>query len=201
MQSTAGEGERRNDVWWASGRVTSGASAPRMRIGWLLLFAWLTLVPAGIVQADPNALWDIVHGQCVPNEEHHGRPEPCALVELRTGEARGYAVLKDLVGATQFLLIATARIPGIESRYSVAWIAFQSSSLTRTALERRPVISKGSCASAVSSSKRYSFCRASLAFRLFMGAIVRFSVRVRKIYWHSTIPSANLDTHPSSSLE
>jgi CDP-diacylglycerol pyrophosphatase len=34
---------------------------------------------------------------------------------LRAGEGLGYAVLKDLVGATQFLLIPTARIAGIES--------------------------------------------------------------------------------------
>jgi CDP-diacylglycerol pyrophosphatase len=80
-----------------------------------VLFAWLTLVSAGTAHADPNALWDIVHGQCVPNEEHYDRPEPCALVELRAGEGLGYAVLKDLVGDTQFLLIPTARIAGIES--------------------------------------------------------------------------------------
>ena len=115
MLSTAGGGARRNDIWRSSGRARIAAPSSRMRLGWLLLLAWLTLVPAGTAQADPNALWDIVHGQCVPNEEHYGRPEPCALVELRTGEARGYAVLKDLVGATQFLLVPTARIAGIES--------------------------------------------------------------------------------------
>ena len=115
MLSTVGEGERRSDIWWSSERARIGATSSRMRVGWLLILAWLGLVPPGIAQADPNALWDIVHGQCVPNEEHYGRPEPCALVELRTGEARGYAVLKDLVGATQFLLVPTARIAGIES--------------------------------------------------------------------------------------
>ena len=115
MLSTVGEGERRSDIWWLSERARIGATSSRMRVGWLLILAWLGLVPPGIAQADPNALWDIVHGQCVPNEEHYGRPEPCALVELRTGEARGYAVLKDLVGATQFLLVPTARIAGIES--------------------------------------------------------------------------------------
>src|SRR3954447_23143772 len=61
--------------------------------------------------ADPNALWDIVNGQCVVNQQEHGDPAPCALVD-RPG---GYAVLKDLVGTTQFLLIPTARVDGIES--------------------------------------------------------------------------------------
>ena len=65
--------------------------------------------------ADPHALWDIVNGQCVPDQRMTGEPAPCALVDVDGGEPRGYAVLKDLVGATQFLLIPTARIAGIES--------------------------------------------------------------------------------------
>lgn len=65
--------------------------------------------------ADPNALWDVVHGQCVPDERAADAPAPCAMVDLDGGERRGYAVLKDLVGATQFLLIPTDRIDGIES--------------------------------------------------------------------------------------
>jgi CDP-diacylglycerol pyrophosphatase len=36
-------------------------------------------------------------------------------VELENGVEKGYAVLKDIVGATQFLLIPTLRISGIES--------------------------------------------------------------------------------------
>jgi CDP-diacylglycerol pyrophosphatase len=65
--------------------------------------------------ADPEALWKIVHDKCVPNEERHGNPTPCALVDLRGGGPGGYIVLKDLVGATQYLLIPTARLAGIES--------------------------------------------------------------------------------------
>ena len=67
-------------------------------------------------QADPNALWNIVHGQCVPDELQHGDPKPCAEVELGSGLAGGYAVLKDIRGATQYLLIPTRQIGGIESR-------------------------------------------------------------------------------------
>ena len=65
--------------------------------------------------ADPNALWTIVNGQCVPDQRNNGDPAPCALVDLDGGEPRGYAVLKDLVGTTQYLLIPTERVPGIES--------------------------------------------------------------------------------------
>jgi len=73
------------------------------------------LVASGVTRADSDALWNIVHTQCVPNEEQHGTPGPCAAVDLRNGEQGGYVVLKDLAGATQFLLIPTARITGIES--------------------------------------------------------------------------------------
>jgi CDP-diacylglycerol pyrophosphatase len=70
--------------------------------------------------ADPNALWDIVNGQCVPDQQNRDNPAPCALVDLHDGEVRGYAVLKDLVGATQYLLIPTERIDGIESPQVIA---------------------------------------------------------------------------------
>jgi CDP-diacylglycerol pyrophosphatase len=65
--------------------------------------------------ADPDALWKIVHGRCVPDQQSHGDPAPCVTVNLAAGEAQGYAVLKDIRGATQFLLIPTGRVAGIES--------------------------------------------------------------------------------------
>ncbi len=65
--------------------------------------------------ADPDALWKIVHGRCVPDEQRHRNPAPCREVHLRAGIVRGYAVLKDIVGTTQFLVIPTARVTGIES--------------------------------------------------------------------------------------
>jgi CDP-diacylglycerol pyrophosphatase len=58
--------------------------------------------------ADPNALWKIVHDRCGPGALA-GNPAPCISVSADD------AVLKDIVGATQFLLIPTARITGIES--------------------------------------------------------------------------------------
>jgi CDP-diacylglycerol pyrophosphatase len=66
--------------------------------------------------ANPNVLWQIVHGQCVPDQQQHGNPKPCAEVDLKHGIARGYAILKDIRGASQFLLIPTRRVGGIESR-------------------------------------------------------------------------------------
>lgn len=65
--------------------------------------------------ADPDALWKIVHDRCVPDQRGNGKPDPCAEVDIAAGEDKGYSVLKDLVGDTQYLLIPTARISGIES--------------------------------------------------------------------------------------
>ena len=78
---------------------------------WLALGCAMAPVPA---RADPSALWNIVHGQCVPDEQEKHSPAPCAAVDLPNGAGRGYAVLKDLVGVAQFLLIPTARLSGIE---------------------------------------------------------------------------------------
>ena len=57
--------------------------------------------------ADPDALWKIVGGRCVPHFQA-GDPSPCAAVTA------DWAVLKDINGATQYLLIPTARTTGIE---------------------------------------------------------------------------------------
>ncbi len=64
---------------------------------------------------DPNALWNIVHDRCVPNQLQRSDPKPCVEVDLKNGVERGYAVLKDIRGTTQHLLIPTQRIAGIES--------------------------------------------------------------------------------------
>ncbi len=61
--------------------------------------------------SNPNALWDIVDGRCVVDLKQFGKPAPCAKVDL----GDGYAVLKDLVGKSQYLLIPTMRVSGIES--------------------------------------------------------------------------------------
>lgn len=61
--------------------------------------------------ADADALWYIVNEQCVPDQQQFKSPKPCEIVDL----AAGYVVLKDRVGDTQFLVMPTARISGIES--------------------------------------------------------------------------------------
>lgn len=73
--------------------------------------ATLGFAPTCARAANPDALWDIVDGQCVPAAEGASTRQPCAEVDL----AAGYAVLKDIVGVAQYLLIPTARVSGIES--------------------------------------------------------------------------------------
>ena len=65
--------------------------------------------------ADPDVLWKIINDKCVPDEQKNGEPEPCLLVDLSAGTDKGYVVLKDIEGATQFLVMPTAKITGIES--------------------------------------------------------------------------------------
>ena len=81
-------------------------------LNWLLLVLTFIVVAGGVTagqaNADPTALWTIVHDQCVPDQEASSDPAPCSLVDLDAGEWHGYAVLKDLVGATQFLVIPTS---------------------------------------------------------------------------------------------
>lgn len=80
----------------------------------LHLFALATAlalaVPATGAFADADALAKIVDNKCVPDEQTVGKPAPCAAVDLKGG----YVILKDLVGASQFLLIAIGPEPGIE---------------------------------------------------------------------------------------
>jgi CDP-diacylglycerol pyrophosphatase len=93
--------------------------------------AALGLTPARA--ADPDALWKIVNGQCVPDQQQHQNAAPCAEVDLAGGVERGHVVLKDLVGNTQYLVIPTARVTGIEdpallaanapNYWTPAWVA------------------------------------------------------------------------------
>jgi CDP-diacylglycerol pyrophosphatase len=64
----------------------------------------------GTEAAHPNALWHIVHGLCLRDMRVSGNPAPC--IEVNT--QGGYAVVKDVERKTQYLLIPTARITGIE---------------------------------------------------------------------------------------
>ena len=60
--------------------------------------------------ANPDALWQIVHNYCEPAALGADVQQKCVAVD----PAAGFAVLKDINGDTQYLLIPTARIGGIE---------------------------------------------------------------------------------------
>jgi len=97
-------------------------SATRTRKAFVLTA--LGLAAAGMAygdaRADPSALWNIVHGQCVPSEEGGRGPGPCVSVDLSGGERAGVAILKDLRGDAQMLAIPTRRITGIEDPQMLA---------------------------------------------------------------------------------
>jgi CDP-diacylglycerol pyrophosphatase len=75
----------------------------------LWIVAWLIMGAAQAV-ADPSALWNIEHDRCIPHQQSGNDPKPCSLADLDAG----YVILKDLIGATQFLLMPTVRTGGIE---------------------------------------------------------------------------------------
>lgn len=62
-----------------------------------------------------DALWQVVHNVCVPEQLQHQDATPCIHVDLSGGTEKGFALLKDPRGAYQFLLVPTAPISGIES--------------------------------------------------------------------------------------
>ena len=101
----------------STGRARTGLS--RRSLGILLVLAatavWLAVALVPNLLGKGGALWAIVHGACVPHALRGQGPAPCSLVDLEGGVEKGYAILKDLRGRAQFLLIPTARITGIES--------------------------------------------------------------------------------------
>jgi CDP-diacylglycerol pyrophosphatase len=88
-----------------------------LRFGILVAFALLLIasfIVASNKRANSDALWKIVHGRCLPDIETNGNPSPCLRGALAQGEANGFVILKDSVGNTQYLLIPTEKITGIE---------------------------------------------------------------------------------------
>lgn len=73
--------------------------------------------PAAAVQREnPNVLWYLIHDGCATSAAR-GRypPRPCTEVDAPHGSANAYAVLKDIRGRYQYLVLPLARITGIES--------------------------------------------------------------------------------------
>jgi CDP-diacylglycerol pyrophosphatase len=60
---------------------------------------------------DSDGLWKVVGVQCVDNQRSSGKPAPCTRVDFQ----RRYALLKDINGRAQYLLIPTDRVSGIEA--------------------------------------------------------------------------------------
>lgn len=83
----------------------------------LALAAAVLAWAAGATTLNRDALWHIVHQQCVPHWRGQGDPAPCLQVLLPEpgGEQAGFAVLPDRKGGAHFLLIPTRRLSGIES--------------------------------------------------------------------------------------
>lgn len=106
-------------------------------LGRLLLAVSIIVVSNGFgsppAHADSDALWRIVNGECVPHQQTSGDPAPCALVN----QDSGYALLKDIDGAAQYLFIPTERISGIESP---ALLAPGSTDYFAAAWRARPLV-------------------------------------------------------------
>lgn len=62
-------------------------------------------------RGNPNALWQIVSEQCVPNQKQNNLPKPCIKIDLE----ESYALFKDSKGPYHDLVIPTQKISGIES--------------------------------------------------------------------------------------
>lgn len=77
----------------------------------LLLLGVACAIALDACAANPNALWQIVSEKCVPATQAGTTPNACAMVDT----SAGYAVLKDINGVAQYLLIPTTRVSGIES--------------------------------------------------------------------------------------
>ncbi|MBU7443226.1 CDP-diacylglycerol diphosphatase [Paraburkholderia fungorum] len=101
--------------------LTSRSKPARLRQTILRTVAALALACtaaacARLAAIDSNALWKIVDVRCVPSQQATGTPGQCTVVNLD----KRYAILKDIVGRSQHLLIPTDRVTGIESPFILA---------------------------------------------------------------------------------
>jgi CDP-diacylglycerol pyrophosphatase len=81
----------------------------------LLLFFQLIIGIAGCNNENSNNrdyLWDLVSQQCLPNSSAGNETNPCVIVDNQNR----YAILKDINGPLQYLLIPTTKITGIEDK-------------------------------------------------------------------------------------
>jgi CDP-diacylglycerol pyrophosphatase len=71
-------------------------------------------VPLPPTRPNGQVLWQIVNERCVPGQRDHGDPSPCSEVAISHGIQANHVVLKDRVGKSQFLVMPTIKITGIE---------------------------------------------------------------------------------------
>ena len=83
----------------------------RLLLGLIIVLLAAAGVWKFFFSGNPNALRHFVIDQCVPNQELHQAPAPCASVDLQGG----YVLFKDRNGPLQYLLMPTYRINGTES--------------------------------------------------------------------------------------
>ncbi|MGY2402682.1 CDP-diacylglycerol diphosphatase [Pseudomonas sp. SDO5271_S396] len=74
------------------------------------LLCGLVVLGAWKWRGNPDALWQIVSQQCVPNQQRQHNPAPCLAVDLD----RGYTLFKDRNGPLHDLLIPVDKVTGIE---------------------------------------------------------------------------------------
>ncbi|SFU58525.1 CDP-diacylglycerol diphosphatase [Xenorhabdus koppenhoeferi] len=72
-------------------------------IAFLIYYIW--------ERGNPNALWEIVNQQCVPNQIKNANPSPCLKVDLD----KKYVLFKDEKGPKHDLIMPTYKVTGIES--------------------------------------------------------------------------------------
>jgi len=85
----------------------------------------IVVPPAPVLPPPPlhpngQVLWTIVNGKCVPDQQANGRPDPCTEVSIAGGIDKGHVVLKDRVGVSQYLVMPTRLITGIEDAQLLA---------------------------------------------------------------------------------
>ncbi|MGF6817798.1 CDP-diacylglycerol pyrophosphatase [Paraburkholderia atlantica] len=95
----------------ATALSTRGLARRIVHLTALLAVAFAVSACARLATVDSNALWKIVDIRCVPSQQATGTPGQCTVVDLD----KRYVVLKDILGRSQFLLMPTDRITGIES--------------------------------------------------------------------------------------
>lgn len=84
-------------------------------ICWVAVAGLAAMTAPVQAHADSDALWHLVSG-CVTDQIDHRDPAPCAAVDLDAG----WALLKDIEGPRQYLLIPTVKVAGVESPELIA---------------------------------------------------------------------------------